>query len=165
MQVAMGTNLEHVTADKYGRITLPKQFSDRLSWLTGSDEIQGWLLLLSLGRFRILSDEQVQNDPLLEPVRSLVLEGKPEVTAEPTHADNPKSALIVARLLRAPIKPKQGWRISFPSAFDVFKPSGCNDKAFSLLFSLDGYLEIWYTDIVRKIGVLPLYGEQELPEG
>jgi hypothetical protein len=161
---APALNLEHVTADKYGRITLPKQFSDRLPWLTGSDEIQAWLLLLSLGRFRLLSDEQVQNDPLLEPVRSLVFDGKPEVTAEPTHADDPKSALIVARLLRAPIKPKQGWRISFPSAFDVFRPPECDEKAFSLVFSLDGYLELWYTEIVRKVGVLPLKGKQELYE-
>jgi len=151
----------HTIADASNRIALPKHLSDRVSWIRGTESLQAWILLLTLGRYRLLSDGQVQSDPQLEPVRSLILEGTPAGASEPTHAEEPRCAAIVARLVPTLIAPPgPGWRISFPKAFDVFVPAGCDRKAFSILLSLEGYLELWYTDVLRKAAVLPLDSEQ-----
>jgi hypothetical protein len=147
----------HVGADTSNRITLPRHFSDRIIWLQGMEPIRAWLLLITIGRYRLLSDEQVQNDPLLEPVRLLVLEGKSTAEVAPTFAEDTKRAAIVARLLPAMVAPPPpGWRVSFPRAFDVFAPLDCDRKAFSMILSLEGYWEIWYTDVLRGAAALPL---------
>jgi hypothetical protein len=150
----------HVSPDPDNRISLPKHFSDRIPWMTGTS-VQAWLLLLAPGRYRLLSDEQVQNDSQLEPVRSLILEGKASIASEPTYAKDLKDAAIVARLIpiaAAQHKQSQTWRISFPRELKAFAPPDCNLKAFSVLFSLEGYWEIWYTDVLRR-SAIPLQGE------
>jgi hypothetical protein len=141
----------HITADFANRIALPKHLSDRIPWLMGKESIQAWLLLVTPGRFRLLSDDQVKSDPQLEPVRSLIVDGKSAVAAEPTCSEEPTDAAIVARLVPALIAaPGPGWRISFPKAFELFVPREGNAKAFSIIFSLEGYLEIWCTDVLRR---------------
>src|SRR5579872_2237897 len=100
----------HITADAYNRIALPQHFCDQIPWICGKDPLLGWLLLVSPGRYRILSDEQVQSDPQLEPIRLLILEGQSAIPRDPTCADEPKHAAIVARLLPVTISPpKPGW--------------------------------------------------------
>jgi hypothetical protein len=150
----------HVRSDPANRITLPKHCSHRAPF-QGSESFDAWLLLLSPGRYRLLTDEQVQSDPHLEPVRSLILEGKSPVPTEPTLAEEPTRAAIVARLLPTTISPQgPNWRISFPKAFDPFVPPECDAKEFSILFSLEGYWEIWYRDVLRRAVVLPLGSQQ-----
>jgi hypothetical protein len=147
----------HTTSDASNRITLPKYLSDCLPWVTGTDTIEAWVLQIELGRYRLLSDEQVQGDSRLEPIRSLLLEKKTASPTEPTFAEEIGRAAMVARLLPTAITPpKPGWRIAFPRAFDPFAPEGCDRNAFSVLLSPEGYLEIWYTDILRKASLLPL---------
>jgi len=150
----------HVTADTYGRITVPKHLSDCIPWLRGTENPQAWIFLIAASRYRLLSDEEVQSDPQLEAVRSLVLEGKSAAVTEPTFAEESRRAAIVATLVQATIAPfKPGWRISFPKGFNVFRPPECDPNAFSILLSLEGYLEVWYTDVLRK-AALPLEGQQ-----
>jgi hypothetical protein len=113
------------------------------------------LLLLALGRYRLLSDEQVENDPQLEPIRLLILEGKPAVVGEPTQSKDLNDEAIVARLVpvsAAQHKQSQSWRISLPKELlKAFAPPDCGDpKAFSILLSFEGYWEIWYTDVLRR---------------
>ena len=147
----------HTSADASNRITLPKYLSDCLPWIQGTESIEAWILLVAPGRYRLLSDEQVQNHPRLEPVRSLILERKSASASEPTQAEAMGRAALVVRLLPTTITPpKPGWRIAFPKAFDPFAPPECDRKAFSVLFSLEGFLEIWYTDVLRKAVSLPL---------
>jgi len=151
----------HTTADASNRISLPKYLSGMASWIQGTQTVQGWILLLAPGRFRLLSDEQVMGDPQLEPIRLLLLEGKSAVGNEPTRAEELRRAAMVARLVPISIAPPgPGWRVSFPKLFDEFAPSECNRKAFSILFSPEGYLEIWYTDVLRKAVFIPLDGQQ-----
>jgi hypothetical protein len=146
-----------VTADTYGRIVIPKQLSDAISWLTGVESATAWLFLIQVGRHRLLSDEQVQSDPLLEPVRLLIIEGRPPEIREATFAEEPIRAAMVARLMPAVLtKPKQGWRITIPKELEVFAPPEIDKREFSILMSLEGYLEIWYTGVLWKSGVQPL---------
>ncbi len=153
----------HTTADTYNRIAIPKEMSDCVSWLNSAERFRVWLLLLEAGRYRLLSDEQVQNDPQLEPVRSLIVEGKSAEVTDPTFAEELKRDVMVARLVQTTIAPfNLGWRISFPKAFTVFLPPDCDPKAFSILFTLEGYLEFWYTDVLRKASFLPLGSRQSI---
>jgi hypothetical protein len=142
--------------DAYNRLTLPKHFSDRIPWIPSTDD-RAWLLLLAPGRYRLLSDGQVQSDPRLEPVRLLILGGKAVAVTEPTHTQDLRSAATVARLVPIPIAySKQCWRISLPEHLDAFAPPDCDPKAFSVFFSLEGYWEIWCTNLLRRSALLPL---------
>jgi hypothetical protein len=148
----------HVSPDPDNRITLPKHFSDRMPWPLNTDG-RAWLLLLESGRYRILSDKQVQGDPRLEPIRLLILEGKPVVVSEPTRTKDLKDEAIVARLVPIAVaqhKQSQSWRISLAREMKAFEPPDCNPKNFSVLLSLEGYFEIWYTDVLRRAAFLPL---------
>jgi len=152
--------VHHTSLDPDNRITLPKHFSDQIPWMTGTD-VRAWLLLLAPGRYRLLSDEHAENDPQLEPVRLLFLERKPAFVSEPTYSKGLNDEAIVARLV--PITPaqhkqSQSWRISLPrELLKAFAPSDCGDpKAFSILLSLEGYWEIWYTDVLRRAAFSPL---------
>lgn len=113
--------------------------------------MQVWLLLLGPGRYRILLDEQVQNDHKLEPIRLLILEGKPTLEAEPSFAIDAEAESIVAKLVptRMEHPSKKTWRIKFPKDLSVFAPPDCDPSAISILFSLEGYWEIWYTSVLR----------------
>jgi hypothetical protein len=81
----------------------------------------------------------------------LIQDGKVHVVSEPTQVDNALSAALAARLLPTSIAPPGPcWRVSFPRAFDVFVPPDCDPKSFSVLLSPEGYLEIWYTETLRR---------------
>jgi len=149
----------HVTADEYDRVTVPPHLSRCIPWMQGTATLSAWVLLIAAGRYRLLSDEEVERHPQLEPLRSLVLEGKPAVATEPTSANSSAEASKAARLIPTKIAPfKAGWRISFPDAFRVFRPRDCDPRAFSILISFQGYLELWYTDALRQQVFLPLDG-------
>ncbi len=125
--------------------------------MRGEKALEAWLLLVELGRYRLLSDEQVQSDPHLEPIRLLIVEGKSVAVTEPTHAEEPRHVAMVARLVPIIITaPGPGWRIPFPRAFEVFVPPDCDPKKFSVFLSPEGHWEIWYTDVLKKTVILPL---------
>jgi len=141
----------NLVADSGNRILLPKYLSDRVPWLTkAKEQFFAWLYLLSSGRFRLLSDEEVSRDPTLEPVRALILESGAPPQTKPTEADEPTSDSVAVRLARVSLSlPSTGWRLTIPRTFEVFVPPECDTKAFSVLFSLEGYLEIWYTYVLQ----------------
>ncbi len=149
----------HVNADEDRRIPVPVQISDRMEWLTGTETIEAWLLVVALGQYRLLQDEQVQTHPVLAPVRLLILEGRPMDPGEQGQGQEQSRTAIVARLAPAPISPPTkngpGWRIQFPKAFDIFVPSDCDKRAFSILFTLEGQWEIWHTNVLLRAGTIP----------
>lgn|ERR1017187_6584478 len=123
----------HVTLDLDGkRIALPKHLSDRLTWLTGSDQIAAWLWTVSPGRYRLLSDGQVQVDPNLEFLRSFIVNEELIPSSEATMSKSSEEAAVVTRLVPVQLKSnKSYWRLSFPSALDELIPPNCDPKKFS----------------------------------
>jgi len=158
IHMALDALIEHVTLDLQGRrIQLPKQFSDRLPWLSGSDTVPAWLWTISPGAHRLLSEEQTESDPSLELLRSLFVSEKILPSSAPTIANKPEDTAVVARLYRVELKSnKSYWRLTLPSALNEFIPPDCDEKKLSILLSPEGYLEIWYTSILRKA----LFAEQ-----
>jgi hypothetical protein len=146
----------HISTNIDSRVTLPKPFADRLPWITGK-EVDAWWFLLEAGRHRLLSDEQVQSDPQLEPVRLLVLQQTSGATAQPSYTMRLRDAAIVARLVPITAKLHQGsWRVPFPKEFEALAPTDVNPSVLSILFSPEAYVEIWHTDVLRKAVSLPL---------
>lgn len=151
--------VSHVTVNA-GRIVFPQHLSDRLSWLTGNGPVSAWAFLICPGRIRILSDEDVMHDPILEPLRTLMLNGPdPPPRSEPTTAQDLPRAALVARLVPVSISLiTTGWRLGVPRTFEAYLPSEYNGRALSIVFSLEGYIEIWHTQLLCAA----LSGEQHL---
>ena len=141
----------HATFDSDGRrIPIPKHLSDRLQWLSGSEPVPGWLWMISAGRYRLLSDDQVKADPQLESLHSFIHQQELVPTVNPSASTTLQETCVIARLQPTQLKlNKSYWRLSFPPALDEFVPSGCDKRSLSILLSPHGYLEIWYTEILR----------------
>lgn len=142
---------EHVQVSVDNRVTLPKRFSEALPWIKGT-ELQAWLFLVELGRYRLLSEEDVQNDPLLEPVRGLIMQEKTIVATGASYAENSADVAMTARLIPITVRFHRGsWRIPFPEEWSALAPVDSNPRAISFLISPKGFLEIWYTDLLRRV--------------
>lgn len=147
----------HVTFDPDGnRIQLPKHFSDRLTWLSVSETTAAWIWTVSPGRYRLLSDEQVQLDSTLDLLRSIMAAQHLAPSTSPTVARNSKDAAVVAMLIPTQLKFQRSyWRLSFPDPLKEFIPPGCDEKKFSIVVGVEGYLEIWYTHTLREAVLSP----------
>jgi len=139
----------HVTADIGNRILLPKNLADRVKWLSGDQITHAWLFLVSPGRMRLLSDAEVDSDVALQSVRELVIAEEAPPAVAPTVAESCNSAAMVARLVPVAINASKGLRIAIPKAFEPFASPEMSPRAFSVLVSLEGFLEIWSTDLLR----------------
>jgi hypothetical protein len=68
-----------------------------------------------------------------------------------TEAKSSEESAITAMLVPAQLKfSKSYWRLTFPTLLEEFIPSDCDKKKFSIVLSLEGYLEIWYTQTLRN---------------
>jgi hypothetical protein len=133
---------EFVHCGKDRRITIPQRHSKKIAWVVGSSKpIRGWLLLLVPGRFRLLSDSDVERDRRLAEIRSLIIDGPTELGASPVEFDSDSKAAVIGRLVPVFIDPAS--RIVIPK--EVL-PNGRERWTFVLLFS-SGYLEIWLADV------------------
>jgi hypothetical protein len=131
------------------RLTLRKHFCDRLPWITGT-EVEAWLFLIEPGRYRLLSDEDVQKDIQLEPVRALALQDKSIALSQPSDARPIRDAAIVAKLIPITVGFHNGsWRVLLPEDLGALAPADTDTRALSSLMP-EGYLEIWYSDVLRR---------------
>jgi hypothetical protein len=143
--------IEHTSVGIDNRISIPKRFSDRLSWIKGTTESEAWLFLIEPGRHRLLSEEDVQNDPKLNPIRLLVTQETLSIATAASFAEPLNDAASVARLFPITMKfHTAGWRIPFEDEWSALAPPDSNPKDISFLFGPDGFLELWYTDVLRQ---------------
>jgi len=139
--------VEHSPLPADNRLTLPKHFCDRLSWMNG-EVSEAWLFVLEPGRNRLLSDENVQNDPQLEPVR--LLQEQTVAPSRPSQAKPLRDAAIIAQLISVTIDLHRGsWRILIPEEMAALAPPDVNPRDLSILMP-EGYIEIWYRDVLRR---------------
>jgi hypothetical protein len=151
---------EHTSPASDNRVTLPKHLCDRFTWITGK-EVQAWLFLPEPGRYRLLSDEDVENDPQLESVRLLILQEKSAVPTQPSYVKNMRDAAVVARLIPITIDLHKGsWRVLFAEEWAALAPPDSNPRALSILISPEGYLEIWYSDVLRRALAPPWHNQR-----
>ncbi len=131
---------EFVHAGRDRRISIPKHYCSKVAWAVS---VKAWLLVLVPGRFRLLSDGDVDRDSRLSEIRSFVLEGPSDVRSSPLEFETNEHTAVVGRLVPVPI--------DAASRFIVPKellPSESEDRTFVLLFS-SGYLEVWLEEVYR----------------
>jgi hypothetical protein len=144
--------------DGFGRIPLPKDLCAQVPWLNGNDPIPGWLLLLSEGRFRLLSTEQVKRDDQLEILRNTALQEITPENGEPSEAEPAEIAAQTAKLFQIELRPHQSssWRFAIPREMEIFSPPGPDSGFFVAAFSREGYWEIWYLESYKQAGLGPV---------
>src|SRR5579863_10020933 len=96
---------EFVKIGTDGRFTLPQAYCEKLLWVRGEEPLVVWLLMILPGRFRLLSDSAVVNDPKLAQVRALIVTGSTEVDAPATVFDTNEQASLVGRLIPTTLTP------------------------------------------------------------
>jgi hypothetical protein len=143
--------IENTTVGIDNRISIPRRFSDRLGWIKGIAETEAWLFIIEPGRHRLLSEEDVHNDPKLNPIRLLITQETPSTATEASYAEPLKDAASVARLFPITLKfHTAGWRIPFEHEWAALAPPDSNPKDISFLFGPEGFLELWFTDVLRQ---------------
>jgi hypothetical protein len=153
-----GQHLFRLIADGFDRLALPKQLSSRIPWLSGDQPLKAWLVLISAGRYRLLSDDQVGENPHFESLRSLIMGTSAGGASDPAIAQEDARSALTARLLSVVVSPpKPAWRVSLPKAIKIFEPPNCDTNDFTILLAADGHWEIWYTDVLRAAAFLPLF--------
>src|SRR5438270_899262 len=89
-----------------GRITLPRAYCQAILWATGNEAMRVWLLELSSGRFRLLSDQEVEQNQKLSEIRRALIESPGEIKSPPTEFESRDVAFLVARLIPARLSPQ-----------------------------------------------------------
>lgn len=118
----------------------------------GGSTVSGWFLVLAPGRFRLLSDTDVERDEKLSNVRSQIIDGPTGLdSASPVEFESSARAAVLGRLV--PVSIDSSFRIVVPK--EVL-PAEQDRWAFVLLFSM-GYLEIWLANIYNDALACPLY--------
>src|ERR1039458_745943 len=123
-----------VPAGLDGRITIPRAWCERLPWIVGDETLLVWLLMLLPGRFRVLSDMEVQRNTSLNDIRSSVVNGPTPTEVTPTAFDPNEIATLVGRLVPASLSPSGSWRLIVPRQI---VPGDRDRKEYVLLFSSD----------------------------
>lgn len=114
------------------------------------EKVEAWLYLVNPGRYRLLSDQDVENDPLLEAIRARIQHESTLTRSRPSQAKPMRDAADAARLIPITIDHHKGsWRLHLGEEFALLAPSNCNPRNVSVLIP-EGYLEIWHTEALRK---------------
>jgi hypothetical protein len=133
---------EMVSADAGRRIVIPKQYCEKISWVRGEQNLHVWLLSLVPGRFRLLSNPDIDQDTKLREVRTLIEDGPSDHTSLATEFDSSERAALVGRLIPTILSPHPpSWRLTLPEHIIPDK----KQRTFVLMFSL-GYAELWFLD-------------------
>lgn len=135
-----------------GRVTIPISFIKELGWASNLPA-EVWLLMTSLGRFRLVSGEDVQGTAML---KSIVEQTAIDATRKAGVLETEEAATttIGARLVRTTISPPpSSWRLHIPlSVFDLGGEDVSRDKVYILLRL--GFLEVWTVqEMMRSLRV------------
>ncbi len=153
---ARAYNPEAVVISEDRRIHLPAHFVSRISWLKGEEPVEAWLVVVGVGRYRLLSLDQVNASPLLKQLRMRIeIAAPPEPETGPINVESPQMAALAARLFPATLSHGEvGWRITLPKDLP---PAGAIKYGSNLvlLFS-QGYLELWTVETLSRSLETPL---------
>jgi hypothetical protein len=136
------------------RIYIPSHLVGTAS-LSGSAEIERWLLVVTPGRYRLLPKSvtvgQINFSRILRHTETVGALGDGLDWTE-----NNEQPGIRARLIDCTISPPEpGWRINFPKAARQLVPEK-EDRSFVFMFSVAGYVEIWFPDTLRRAVSVPI---------
>jgi hypothetical protein len=138
------------------RIRLPPDLSE-LAQLKGTDPIACWLLVVTVGRYRLVP-QPIAGDAGNESFATLLREweeaASPGDILEGTEVD--KRAAMRARLIATEALPtRSGWRIKVPKEVRKLVPPK-EDDSFVFLLLVGGFIELWFPDTLRRALSVPI---------
>jgi len=145
-----------IAVSKDLRINLPQSLLQRVGWITGKQPVNGWLLVGSPGRCRLLSTSEVDDDPSLKSLQDRIAA---ELNAATTDALEFRDETSVALALRlAPVRiapPPPGWRLALPGLIAAIMQIRAGESEIGALF-VDGHIELWTMETLRSSVSTPL---------
>lgn len=136
------------------RIRLPSGFAER-AHLAGDESIACWLLVVTVGRYRLVPQPAGSATGTL----GRILEQWEEAGAAGDVLDSAGSnerAGIRARLISTRLSPRgPGWRITVPKEAKLLVPTG-EDRSFVFVLVVAGFIELWFPDTLRRALSMPI---------
>ncbi len=145
-----------LSVDESYRITLPQSFCRQISWINGDQPHDGWLLVGSPGRCRLLSAAEVHSDPNCQALQARISEERSAPGSNSLEFQDEASAALALRLLPVEITPrKPGWRLTLPRAIAaiMYIRPGESEIAARLVRE---HIELWTIETLRSSVTMPL---------
>jgi len=138
------------------RIRVPPDLSD-LAQLKGDDSIACWLLVVRVGRYRLVP-QTIQGSAETEGLRRLLQEweeaGNPGEMLD--GMGNDEKAAMRARVISTEALPtRSGLRIKVPKEVRKLVPLK-EDDSFVFLLLVKGFIELWFPDTLRRALSAPI---------
>lgn len=139
-----------------GRVGIPEHFAAATGWIQGTEDIEVFLVMLVLGRYRIVPSAEAEHDHDLIDLRDRIESSSRDENKSPLEFQDNSTATLMARFVRAELSPSGAeWRLSLPPL--VTQILGIEPKAGSALLLMAGrYVEIWDMEVYRSSFQKPL---------
>jgi len=142
--------------DKHYRIVLPQTLLQQVGWITGKQPHDGWLLIGSPGRCRLLSATEVDSDANFQSLRARIAA---ELNAPSTNAlefHDEVSVALALRLVSVQITPPgPGWRLTLPKPIATIMQIRPGESDVAALV-LQDHIELWTIETLRSSVATPL---------
>jgi len=138
------------------RIRVPPDLSE-LAQLKGDDPIACWLVVVRVGRYRLVPQPipgSLETESLTRILREWEDAGSPGDMLEGMESD--EKAAMRARVIATEARPtRSGWRIKVPEEVRKLVPPK-EDDSFVFLLLVRGFIELWFPDTLRRALSPPL---------
>ncbi len=130
------------------RISLPIRFVKQAQ-LNGHEPIECFLLVVTAGRYRLLTETSPDIDNVIAQMEEV---GRPGQVLDGTETNIRPS--IRARLIPCVITPpRPGWRMNVPKVAIQLAPG---ERSHVFLLIVAGYVELWFPDTLRQAVAGPI---------
>lgn len=137
------------TLDEKNRVRIPEELLSALPWIFG-DPVQAFLLILDVGRFRLLSPQNVDDSPMLRRLHAQLSQPDEPPEPDPMDFESPEIVALTARLVPTSISTRAPHcRFTVPRAAVALSTAGSRDRRVIMTLR-SGYLEIWFPEVVEK---------------
>lgn len=139
------------SVDRSGKINLPRHTAETLAWRREDSSIQCWLCVIQLGRYRLLSEEDVKRSEILAPALERITSAEaPDQLQDPADPESSASAAVSARLAPASLSFNKvsGWRLAVSKHTYLMSTMVAHGRVIVLIS--EGYLEIWTPDTLNR---------------
>jgi hypothetical protein len=133
-----------------GRVGIPEHFAEATGWIQGTEEIGVFLVMLSAGRYRVISATEADQDPDIVALKGRLESSSREANSSPLDFEDNSIATLTARFVSTDLSASgTEWRLSLPPL--VTHILRIEPKAGNALLLMAGrYIEIWDIEVYRS---------------
>jgi hypothetical protein len=130
-----------------GRIGIPAQFSAATGWIQGTEDIEVFLLMLTLGRYRLISATEASEDQDVVALKDQIESASRDSNGSAFEFQEDPLATLAGRLIKTSLSPSgTEWRLTLPPI--VTHVLRVHPKRGSALLLMAGrYVEVGDTEV------------------